>query len=89
MGSGGSEREERPRAGVERGAEGRVRGGRSRGDNTTFISIDAKPRELGEPGDKFKGGGDGFHCSAVRARSSAKAKALRLGRREMAVRRGS
>ena len=53
VGSDGAEREVRPRARVEGGTEGRVRGGRSRGDNTTFIAINAKPREFGEQGDKF------------------------------------
>ena len=56
MGGDRSEREERPRAGGERGTERRVGGGRCRGDDAAFIRVDAEAREFREGGDEVKGG---------------------------------
>ena len=56
MSSNRSERKERPRTGGKGGTKDRVRGGRSRRYDATFVGVDAETREFREGGDEDEGG---------------------------------
>ena len=58
MGCDRTKRKERPGAGEEGVAEGRVGRRRGRGDDTAFVSVDTKTGKLGELGDEEEGWGD-------------------------------